>query len=214
MSIFSGLVTHLNGSRPERYRASLVARGKESACQCRRHVRGDAGSIPGWGRSPGGGYGNPSQYFCLENPKDRGAWQVTIHGVAEPDLSETTALTHTNVGDPVRSLVWEDPTCLGAAIEPVLWSLGATTTEAMSPRAHAPQQEAPPRCAACAPQLEINSCSLQPGKSRRSNKDPAQAKINYNNNKNLRLAIKKREREMGKIETQSILSCTSHLSSW
>ena len=35
---------------------------------------GDAGSIPGWGRSPGGGHDNPLQYFCLENPVDRGAW--------------------------------------------------------------------------------------------------------------------------------------------
>ena len=34
----------------------------------------DAGSIPGWGRSPGGGHGNPLQYSCLENPMDRGAW--------------------------------------------------------------------------------------------------------------------------------------------
>ena len=35
---------------------------------------GDAGSIPGSGRSPGGGHDNPLQYFCLENPMDRGAW--------------------------------------------------------------------------------------------------------------------------------------------
>ena len=37
----------------------------------------DAGSIPGLGRSPGGGDGNPFKYSCLENPKDRGAWQAT-----------------------------------------------------------------------------------------------------------------------------------------
>ena len=36
----------------------------------------DVGSIPGLGRSPGGGYGNPLQYSCLENPMDRGAWQA------------------------------------------------------------------------------------------------------------------------------------------
>ena len=35
----------------------------------------DVGSIPGWGRSPGGGHGNPLQYSCLENPMDKGAWQ-------------------------------------------------------------------------------------------------------------------------------------------
>ena len=41
--------------------------GKESTCQCRRHER-DSGSIPGLGRSPGVGNGNPLQYSCLENP--------------------------------------------------------------------------------------------------------------------------------------------------
>ena len=40
---------------------------------------GDVGSIPGLGRSSGGGNGNPFQYSCLENPFNRGAWQVTVH---------------------------------------------------------------------------------------------------------------------------------------
>ena len=43
---------------------------------------GDAGSLPGLGRFPGGGNGNPLRYSRLENPMDRGAWQVTIHRVA------------------------------------------------------------------------------------------------------------------------------------
>ena len=43
----------------------------------------DVGSIPGSGRSPGGGHGNPLQYSCLENPMDRGAWQSTVHGVTK-----------------------------------------------------------------------------------------------------------------------------------
>ena len=51
--------------------------GKESACNA-----GYLGSIPGLGRSPGEGNGNPFQYSCLENPMDRGAWQTTVHGVA------------------------------------------------------------------------------------------------------------------------------------
>ena len=51
---------------------------KESACNV-----GDLGSIPGLGRSLGGGHGNPLQYSCLENPMDRGAWQATVHGVAK-----------------------------------------------------------------------------------------------------------------------------------
>ena len=41
----------------------------------------DTGSIPGLGRSPGGGHGNPLQYSCLENPMDRGAWWAMVHRV-------------------------------------------------------------------------------------------------------------------------------------
>ena len=51
---------------------------KESACSM-----GDLGSIPGLGRSPGEGNGNPRQYSCLENSMDSGAWQVTVHGVTK-----------------------------------------------------------------------------------------------------------------------------------
>ena len=43
----------------------------------------DEGLIPGLGRSPGGGNGNPLQYSCLENPMGRGAWRVTVHWVAK-----------------------------------------------------------------------------------------------------------------------------------
>ena len=43
----------------------------------------DMGSVPGWGRSSGGGNGNPLQYSYLENPMDRGAWRATVHGVAK-----------------------------------------------------------------------------------------------------------------------------------
>ena len=48
----------------------------------------DAGLIHELGRSPGGGNGNPLQYFCLENPMDRGAWEATVYGVAELDTTE------------------------------------------------------------------------------------------------------------------------------
>ena len=43
--------------------------------------RRDSGLIPGSGRCPGGGHGNPLQYSCLENPMDRGAWQAVVHRV-------------------------------------------------------------------------------------------------------------------------------------
>ena len=52
--------------------------GKEFTCQT-----GDAVLIPGSERSPGEGNGNPLQYSCLGNPMDTGAWQATVHGVAE-----------------------------------------------------------------------------------------------------------------------------------
>ena len=52
--------------------------GKTSA-----YNAGDLGSIPGLGRSHGGGNGNPLQYSCLENPMDGGAWWATDHGVAK-----------------------------------------------------------------------------------------------------------------------------------
>jgi len=51
---------------------------KASACNA-----GDPGSIPGLGRSPGEGNGNPLQYSCLENSMDRGVWQATVHGVTK-----------------------------------------------------------------------------------------------------------------------------------
>ena len=54
---------------------------------------GDLGSIPGSGRSPGEGNGNPLQYSCLENPMNGRAWWATVHGVAE---SDTTSLSHTS----------------------------------------------------------------------------------------------------------------------
>ena len=55
-----------------------MAQSKESACNA-----GDQGSIPGSGRSPGKGNGNPLQRSCLENPMDRGAWLAIVYGVAK-----------------------------------------------------------------------------------------------------------------------------------
>ena len=60
--------------------------GKESAGNA--GASGDAGSIPGWGRSPGGGHGNPLPYSCLENLMDRGAWRVQSTGSQELDTTE------------------------------------------------------------------------------------------------------------------------------
>ena len=65
--------------------------GKESACNA-----GYPGLIPGSGRSPGEGNGNPLQYSCLENLMDRGAWQATVHGDAKKESNMTEQLTLSN----------------------------------------------------------------------------------------------------------------------
>ena len=57
--------------------------GKESVC-----IAGNLGLMPGLGRPPGEGNGNPLQYSCLENFMDRGAWWAPVHGVAKSDTPE------------------------------------------------------------------------------------------------------------------------------
>ena len=73
-----------SSSSPELQENYQVAKNLSASA---RDVR-DKGSIPGLGRSPGGGHGNPLQHSCLENPMDRGAWHATVHGVAESDMTE------------------------------------------------------------------------------------------------------------------------------
>ena len=57
----------------------------------------DSGSVPGWGRSPGGGNGNPLQYSCLKNPMDRGAWWVTVLGVTKCQTQLKWLSTHAHL---------------------------------------------------------------------------------------------------------------------
>ena len=76
--------------------------GNESACNA-----GHPDSIPGWGRSPGEGNGNPLQYSCRENPKDRGAWQATIQESSETrDCIVRWILIHSTTRDALRKPVW------------------------------------------------------------------------------------------------------------
>ena len=76
------------------YCATWGSVGKESACNA-----GDLDSIPGSGRSPGEGNGNPLQYSCLENSMDRGAGQATVQGTAK---TKSVRLTHFSPGKPFR----------------------------------------------------------------------------------------------------------------
>ena len=64
---------------------------------------GDAGLIPGLGRSPGGGNGNLLQYSCQENPVDRGAWQATVRGVAK-SWTSLSNIAHTQTHTQIRIL--------------------------------------------------------------------------------------------------------------
>ena len=64
---------------------SGVSCGKDCACYA-----GDQGSIPGLGRSPGEGNGNPLQYSCLENPMDTGAWQAIVHRVVTKSQTQVS----------------------------------------------------------------------------------------------------------------------------
>ena len=71
--------------------------GKESACSA--GDAGNMGSILGLERSPGGGHGNTLQYSCLENPMDKGAWQVTVHRITKSQtrLKQLSMHTHTSL---------------------------------------------------------------------------------------------------------------------
>ena len=60
-----------------------------------QEVQAEEGWIPGLGRSPEGGHGNPLQYSCLENPMDRGAWWAAVHSITESDMTEVTTPTCT-----------------------------------------------------------------------------------------------------------------------
>ena len=60
---------------------NLLANAGDARCK---------GSIPGSERSPGDRNSNPLQYFCLENPMDRGAWLATVNGIAESNMTEVT----------------------------------------------------------------------------------------------------------------------------
>ena len=73
---------------------------KESTCYV-----GDLGSIPGLGRSPGGGHGNPLQYSCLENLTDRGLWWTAVHGVAK-SRTRLSDLAYMQLSSVLSSLIF------------------------------------------------------------------------------------------------------------
>ena len=68
---------------PEHLRSYIQGFSGDSDSKQSSRNAGDLGLIPGSGRSPGEGHGNPLQYSCLENPRDRGAWWVTVHAATK-----------------------------------------------------------------------------------------------------------------------------------
>ena len=81
MKIGNGLDGDVSGAGQKYLDSS--SDGKAYTCNS-----GDPGSIPGSGRSPGEGNGNPLWYSCLDNPMDRGAWWATFHGLKKSDMTE------------------------------------------------------------------------------------------------------------------------------
>ena len=75
---------------------------KDSTCSA--GATGDMGSIPGSGRSPGGGCGSLIQYSCLENPMNRGAWRATVHGIAKSHTRLKKFTSHETGGLPFLSV--------------------------------------------------------------------------------------------------------------
>ena len=82
----------------------------------------DGGSIPGSGRSPGGGHGNPLQYSCLENPMDRGVWRATVHRVAESRTQLSTLFSISKTISKQEAHAVEDTACT-----PVIWAPASNT---------------------------------------------------------------------------------------
>ena len=86
----------------------------------------DEGSIPGLGRSPGGGHSYPLQYSCLENPMDRGAWQATVHSITQSQVWLKRVSVHSHSKDKRSLSLWPplQRRPLEFCLPPAPWNLG------------------------------------------------------------------------------------------
>ena len=141
-----GYAQHLNKKEflPPYIPCSSV--GTESTCS-----EGHLGSIPGLGRLPGGGHGNPLQYSCLENPMDRGAWWATVHGVAK-SWTRLSDYTFTFKGTVRKEEAVPTPTPTPpTATPPALFSWGWRGL-------FVTQEEDPAPSASCLPVCPVETC--------------------------------------------------------
>ena len=106
--LYSMVCGDLNGKEIQQRRNIYIPQGfpdssagKESACN-----GGDLASIPGLGRSAGGGYGNSLQYSCWRIPMDRDAWQATVYGVAKSQTQLRDKAQHTKTSCHISSIYW------------------------------------------------------------------------------------------------------------
>ena len=90
---------------------------------------GDPGSIPGLGRSPGEGNGNPLQDYCLENPMNRRAWQATVHGVAKSriQLRDFTSLIRVKFYQNLPGIKKQNKTLLIVPPPKISWLIPSAT---------------------------------------------------------------------------------------
>ena len=117
--------------------------------------------FPGSGRSPAGGHVNPLQYSCLENPKDRGAWQATVHRVAKSctQLRDWATLTNTGVHVSLWIMVFSRYMHRSGISFPISSVQFSHSVMSYSLRPHGLQQGRPP-CPLPTPRVYSNSCPL------------------------------------------------------
>ena len=94
ISSFQSILKLINPKNTGFYATLILTLNFPTGSAVKNLPEGDLGSVPGLGRSPRGGHGNPLQYSCLENPMDRGVWRATVHTVPKSQAILKQLSTH------------------------------------------------------------------------------------------------------------------------